>query len=387
MAIRLFSKSKPAPEKKSAMIPTGFVGFTGPGRPVWSARNGRSLARIGYLKNPIAFRCIKMIAESVGAARFILQDSESRYNDHPIIDLLGRPNTNQSGGQFFEQLCLHLLLYGDAYAKLSWEEGEYPIALHILRSDRVSIVPGKDGWPEAYDYAVGKKQYRYKVDPDRIIIAHISSPHPHDDHYGLSPLHAAASAIDVHNAASQWSKALLDNAARPSGAIVYRGADGHGQMTQDQYTRLVEEIELNHQGARNAGRPMLLEGGLDWKQMGFSPSDMEFHRTKEAAAREIALALGVPPMLLGLPGDNTYSNYQEANRAFFRLSVFPLMNQIISVIGNAILPTRLKLRVDLDAIPALAAERESDWSRISAADFLSQSEKRQLLGFPAKAEE
>ena len=33
-------------------------------------------------------------------------------------------------------------------------------------------------------------------------------------------------------------------------------------------------------------------------------------------AREIALAFGVPPMILGLPGDNTYSNFQEANRAF-----------------------------------------------------------------------
>ena len=61
-------------------------------------------------------------------------------------------------------------------------------------------------------------------------------------------------------------------------------------------------MEAHHTGARNAGRPMLLEGGLDWKPMGFSPSDMEFQKTKEAAAREIALAFGVPPMLLGIPG-------------------------------------------------------------------------------------
>ncbi len=65
---------------------------------------------------------------------------------------------------------------------------------------------------------------------------------------------------------------------------------------------------------------MLLEGGLDWKPMGFSPSDMEFQQTKDSAAREIALAFGVPPLLLGLPGDATYSNYQEANRAFYRLT-------------------------------------------------------------------
>jgi phage portal protein BeeE len=61
-------------------------------------------------------------------------------------------------------------------------------------------------------------------------ICHIKSFHPQDDHYGLSPMQAAAVAVDVHNSASSWSKALLDNAARPSGAIVYKGADGQGPV-------------------------------------------------------------------------------------------------------------------------------------------------------------
>jgi HK97 family phage portal protein len=201
----------------------------------------------------------------------------------------------------------------------------------------------------------------------------------------MSPLQAAAAAVDVHNAASRWSKALLDNAARPSGAIIYRGSDGAGQLREDQYARLVEELELNHQGARNAGRPMLLEGGLDWKPMGFSPSDMEFHRTKEAAAREIALAFGVPPMLLGLPGDNTYSNYQEANRAFYRLTVLPVVNRLVSALAGW-LPRfwgeTLRIAPELDQVPALAVEREALWRRIAAADFLSVDEKRLLLGLP-----
>src|SRR5690606_33236215 len=152
--------------------------------------------------------------------------------------------------------------------------------------------------------------------------------------YGLSPLQAAAVAIDVHNSASAWSKALLDNAARPSGAIVYKGTDGQGSLTADQYDRLVSEMEAHHQGARNAGRPMLLEGGLDWKPMGFSPSDMEFHETKLAAAREIAVAFGVPPMLMGIPGDATYANYQEANRAFYRLTVLPLASRVLAALSH-----------------------------------------------------
>jgi HK97 family phage portal protein len=246
-------------------------------------------------------------------------------------------------------------------------------------------VPGADGWPVAYDYSVGGRAHRFDMTLPVAPVCHIKAFHPQDDHYGFSPMQAAAVAVDVHNSASAWSKALLDNAARPSGAIVYRGVDGQGALTNDQYERLVSEMESHHQGARNAGRPMLLEGGLDWKPMGFSPSDMEFQKTKEAAAREIAIAFGVPPMLMGIPGDATYANYQEANRAFYRLTVLPLAARVTAALAHwlsGFSGETVDLRVDLDAVPALAIERDQHWARVGAADFLTVAEKRLALGLP-----
>jgi HK97 family phage portal protein len=148
-------------------------------------------------------------------------------------------------------------------------------------------------------------------------------------------------------------------------------------------------MEAHHQGARNAGRPMLLEGGLDWKPMGFSPSDMEFQKTKEAAAREIAIAFGVPPMLIGIPGDATYANYQEANRAFYRLTVLPLVAKVTAAVGHwlsGFTGEAVELRPDLDQVPALAVERDQQWARVGAADFLTEAEKRAALGLPRIAE-
>jgi len=165
--------------------------------------------------------------------------------------------------------------------------------------------------------------------------------------------------------------------------------EGGGAMSQDQFERLQSELESHHQGARNAGRPMLLEGGLDWKPMGFSPSDMEFQKTKEAAARDIALAFGVPPMLLGIPGDATYANYAEAHRAFYRLTVLPLAHKVLASMSHWISGLggeRVELRPDLDQVPALAAEREAQWRRISDAEFLTETEKRRLLGLPDRPE-
>ena len=380
-----FLRKADAPEAKASA--TGrVVAWGNSGRVRWSARDVGSLSRTGFMANPVGFRAVKLIAEAAAALPLVVQDQARRYEVHPVVDLMRRPNAGQGRAELFEAVYGHLLLSGNAYLEAVAGAGALPAEVHVLRSDRMAVVPGPDGWPVAYDYTVGAKAHRFDMTGAVPPICHIRSFHPQDDHYGFSPMQAAAVALDVHTSASAWSKALLDNAARPSGAIVYRGADGQSALTSDQYDRLVSEMESHHQGARNAGRPMLLEGGLDWKPMGFSPSDMEFQKTKESAAREIATAFGVPPMLLGIPGDATYANYAEANRAFYRLTVLPLAARVTASVSSwlsAFTGDAVEVRPDLDQVPALAAERDAAWARIAAADFLTVAEKRVALGLPA----
>ncbi|KAF0677411.1 phage portal protein [Profundibacterium mesophilum] len=376
------AEAKAPPQVKASA--TGRVISTSSGRVAWTPRDTASLIRNGFIGNPVGFRAVKMIIEAAAAIPLVVQDRERRYERHPVLAVIDRPNQGQGQAEFFEALYGQMLLSGNGYVEAVGGPS-LPAELHVLRSERMSLVPGADGWPVAYDYTVGGRKHRFALGEGPPPICHIRNFHPLDDHYGLAPMQAAAVAVDVHSAASRWSKALLDNAARPSGAIVYRGEDG--QLSADQYDRLVSEMEQHHQGARNAGRPMLLEGGLDWKPMGFSPSDMEFHETKLAAAREIALAYGVPPMLLGIPGEATYSNYQEAHRAFYRLTVLPLASKVAASLAHwleGFTGEEVELRPDLDKVPALAAEREAQWKRVSQADFLSPGEKRLLLGLPAR---
>lgn len=383
-----FRKGGAVPEAKASA--TGrVIAWATSGRVAWSPRDTVSLTRSGFAGNPVGFRAVRLVAEAAAALPLVCQDPVRRYESHPLSALLARPNPGQGRADLLEALYGQILLSGNGYVEAVGGGDGLPDELHVLRSDRMSLVPGADGWPVAYEYAVGGRRHRFDMTGPSDPICHIRSFHPLDDHYGLSPLQAAAVALDVHNSASAWSKALLDNAARPSGAIVYRGSDGQGQLSADQYERLVSEMESHHQGARNAGRPMLLEGGLDWKPMGFSPSDMEFQKTKEAAAREIAVAFGVPPMLLGIPGDATYANYQEANRAFYRLTVLPLAARVTAAVGNwltAYLGEPVEIRPDLDQVPALAVERDQQWARVGAADFLTRDEKRLILGLPRLAE-
>ncbi len=132
------------------------------------------------------------------------------------------------------------------------------------------------------------------------------------------------------------------------------------------------------------GAPPVMEGGLDWKAMSLSPKDMDFMEAKHSAAREIALAFGVPPMLLAIPGDNTYSNYQEANRVFWRATVLPLANRIGSALTQWLAPAfgaGLSLAVDTDRIEALSPDRAALWERVTKAPFLTVNEKRAATGY------
>jgi HK97 family phage portal protein len=355
------------------------------GRARWTPRDYASLAREGYAANAIVHRTVKLVAENVASVSFLLFEGAAERDRHPLLALLARPNPRQAQGTFLDAMCSYLLLAGNAYVEAVALDGTVR-ELYALRPDRMRVVPGPDGWAEAYEYTAGGRSVRFDQTQSPLPpILHLTCFHPLDDHYGLSPLEAAAVAVDTHNAAAKWNKALLDNAARPSGALVYAGSD-NALLSESQFERLKHELEGQYQGAVNAGRPLLLEGGLDWKAMSLSPKDMDFLEAKHTAAREIALAFGVPPMLLGIPGDNTYSNYQEANRVFWRATVLPLANRIAGALAHWLAPAfgaDLQLAIDTDRIEALNSDRAALWERVTAAPFLTLNEKRAATGYGA----
>ncbi|MCJ2184222.1 phage portal protein [Novosphingobium sp. 1949] len=334
--------------------------------------------RRAYLENPVAQRAVRLVCEGIGGAPLKPCDPA----------LLALVSETSAGQPLLETLAAQLLLHGNAYVQILKDARGRPVELFALRPERVSVIAGPDGWPSAYAYEVAGKRIVIPVlDEDASpCLIHIRHFHPADDHYGAGCLSAADQAVATHNAASEWNRQLLENAARPSGALVYDTGDGN-PLTPDQFDRLKTELSNAFAGAANAGRPMLLEGGLTWQAMAMSPADMDFATLKAAAARDVALAFGVPPMLLGLPGDSTYANYREANRALWRLTLLPQAAKLLAAIAEALAPwfPEAELAVDLDRVPALAEDRERLWAQVSAADFLDDAEKRALLGLPPRA--
>ena len=267
------------------------------------------------------------------------------------------------------------------------DETGNPKNLYLLRPDRMTIVPGNNGFPLAYQYQIAdtKKLFEVNQETGECDILHIKLFNPLDDWYGMSPIEAAMGSINQHNWIAQQNSAFLQNGGRPSGALMYKSS-----IDPQKRDALKDDLRNLYEGGRNAGKILLLEGNFEWKEMGLSPKDLDFISGKELAAKEIALAFGVPSILIGSMTSATFANYKEARYNFWEETLIPLLNIVAGEFSNwfrGLFDTNLRLWYDLDSIPALTKKREIEWRKINNADFLTRNEKREAFGYAPVEEE
>lgn len=352
----------------------------------------QDLANEGYLKNAIVYRCVNEISKGASSVGLILKQGDDVLDNHPLLDLLERPNPLQSRSEFIQALSGYLMLSGNCYV-LRVMAGQLPRELHFLRPDRIKVKGTHASTiPEKYEYTVnGRVVATYEVDQENGFseVKHLKLWNPLDDFYGASPLTAAAVEVDQHNLSSDHNINLLSNGARPSGAIVFKPKDDQGfavSLSESQRQQLLSDLNNRFTGSKNAGRPMLLEGDFDWKEMGLSPKDMDFLNLKHMATTDIALCFGVPSQLVGVPDSQTYANVAEARLALYEETIIPHLKQIESDLNEWLVPMygdNLRLEFDIDSIPALAERNRKVFENMVSAvnaGIYSRNEAREELG-------
>ena len=351
------------------------------------------LVKEGYENNAIAFRCINEISQGAAGVKLKLFRGKLTVDDHPLLDLLARPSPTKGYVELFESLYSFLLLSGNSYLIGTGVEGSEPKELYCLRPDRVKIIPGQTNLPEAYHYSINGKtisQYEVNQETGASPVKHFKLFHPKSDYLGLSPLVAAASNIDSHNLTNRHNVSLLQNGARPSGAVVFKPKDETGatvQLSDTQRAQILADMESRFSGTGNAGRPMLLEGDFAFQQMGMSPKDMDFSVLKKMSAIDIALCFGVPAQLVGIPDAQTYNNMPEARLALYEETIIPILRRIQSDLNEWLTPQfgdDLRLEYDVDSIPAMAESRKRVFESVVSgvnSGILTRNEAREKLGY------
>jgi HK97 family phage portal protein len=387
---RYFSKRAIAKLEKQSKVSGAIV--TGiPGGVVWPIRDYENFAKETYMKNYIAYRCIDYIAKSVSSVKWKLykninETEREVVQDHFLNKILSRANPRESFICLVYNHISYLCMSGNAFLEKvgpteGTNKGEIK-ELYALRPDRMKINTDENsGEILGYTYSVNGRDIKFEVDPmtGDCEILHMKLFNPLDDFYGMAPTEPAAISIDSHNSSSMWNKRLLENEARPGAVFMFEKT-----LQDKQYDRLRRQIEEHREGPENAGKSLIIEGGKDVKPYGFSPTEMDWIQSNLELARATCIVWGVPPQLIGIPDTSTYANFQEARLAFWEETNFFYLNFLKDEFNYWFFPNnKEKLFLDyiLDDVPALAIKRDKLWARAQSSSFISENEKREMVGY------
>ncbi len=369
---------------------SGF-GFVGNGLGIYEIKQLPEYIKQGYVQNPVVRACVQMIALGAGSVKLEvhkkLKDGVDIISEHPLLELLERPNPTQTGAAFIQELMTYHRIAGEAFILRLPSGNGAPIELYNLDPRHVKVEESKGGLvPVAYCYGDGENKKRYPVDVDgNSQVKHIKTVNPINPWRGLSPIASCSAAVDMHNQGGMWNAKLLENSARPSGIVSIENAPDEGAIS-----RIKEHFKRAWQGSDNAGGIPVLTGGAKFEAMSHNPKDMDFKTSMTEAAKQIAMVYGVPLPLVSTEA-STYSNLAEAKESLWADTIIPLLDEVLNALGDFLLPLFDKrqtgqtiLTFNPDSIPALEAKRTRLFERMAKAvsgGLLTPNEARSEMGF------
>ena len=347
----------------------------------WSAREFVAFATEGYRDNPTVRACIMAKQKAAIECPIILVNEKGEaVENHPILSLLNKPNPMQSWEKFLTQMIGSHDIAGEGdVLKIGIGQS---VELWPLRPDWLEITTFSMGLPVSCSYTPSDtyeestvKQYQFS---ELMIWAEYN---PLFRWRGLSPLYSAAYSIDTLNEYAKSNKAMLENGMTPSGVLWT-----DSEVSDTSFNRLQEQFNGKYAGAKNSGKPMILDGGLKWQGMSFTPREMEFVSGKRLSQLDVCQVLRVPPQIIGIEGSQTFANYEQARAAFYEDEVIPMVNGLLSELLNFLrkdfkLPPTYKLIVDTDGITALEPRRAERNKVIDGLTSLKVDEKRAAMGY------
>ena len=383
---RLFQREEKANPTGVSLMVGGGAGFL-----KWTDK--RAFVEEGYQRNPVIYMAVEEIAKAIAGLEFELKRGDEYIEDHPLLDLLKRPNPMQGGREFIKTCIVDYLTQGEM--AIAQPQGQrQPVELWRVDPSEIEVKPGRGGIPAAYVHRRNGVQTDFPVrgvTAPRADLFFYKRFNPRDYWRGQSPLMAGGIAGDIHNRGQEWNYNLLKNAAKPSGIVSFKD-----DPSEETVSRLKEWFKRAFQGSENAGEIPTLTGGAEWKQTSLSPIDMDFLNSMTEAKKLIAGVFGVPLPLI----DNeaaTFANMDTAKERFYTDTVLPLANEWLEAFGAWILPAfgdDLELCIDMDDIPALEAVRNRKFDRVMkalSAGIITVDEARDEIGYdpmdPADAQE
>jgi HK97 family phage portal protein len=345
-------------------------------------------------KNVSTFaKVANLIADEVANMQPAVRVNGAAVEDHPLLSFLMRPGFNRTRERLVKELAIQYLVTGTAYpvifGNVAIKGPGSIIAIDVMKAQYVNPVQGLDMWPSEYWYAEGTRaqtftragnprDFRwidgnglseivpfYDMDGDRRGV-------------GLSKLNAVKYDVELRIKGIQHNAALLDNGARLSGVLSFKG-----DLTEDQKNDLHSQFKQGAQGAANAGKVLLTSAGeSDFTALSQNMRDMDFTKLVEIVEDAIVAAYSVPVTLFRTSAQ-TNNNYEVAWRMFYNLAVKPCFKVIYAGLGQIFserLGEDIEIVPDELSNPILAAQALERSTKLSDHHLISRNEARDIIG-------
>ncbi len=282
------------------------------------------------------FACVRVLAESEAQLPLLFYREDAKGNkerdkSYPLYWLLNvQPNPWQSAFEWREMMMGHLALRGNSYNyKVRADNGRIT-ALIPLHPARMEVTQDAT-WKLHYihtDQAGNRREYR---DTEIMHIRGLTL----DGITGVSPISYARDAIGLARATEQTASRLFRNGVHGKGAF-------KTPQLLDDTTRAQIKAEIAEQwgGIDNAGKPPLLEAGLDWVDMGMSYQDAQYLETRKFQRTDICGMYRVPPHLAGDLERATFSNIEHLGISFVVYTMAAWLRRIEQVITRDLIGPR-----------------------------------------------
>jgi hypothetical protein len=249
--------------------------------------------------------------------------------DHPIIDVLEKPNSFQHRFQFVYSFVANLCLTGRAYI-LKDDDGDKPVYYSVPTT---WVRPDHTKGPFGGFYVCNPRQViteQHLVDPAHMLMAYM--PNPADPMGCLAPAGSMSAAIRVDDRIQTCQEKFFDNGVFPS-VIVTVGKEPRDdvpggirpRLTMNQRRQVYSAIQRVMGGIANYGKVGIVDGLIEsiTKFQNTQP-EIGWEKSESTLKTRILSAFGVHPYILGEPvGVGGYAQtYNIEVRFFEQVNIF-----------------------------------------------------------------
>jgi HK97 family phage portal protein len=268
------------------------------------------------MKLTSVFACNRVLAETLASCPVFLYEKDENGNRKQVSTnaselLRYAPNPDMTPVQFKETGATNINLGGNFFAQKIKNSFGQLIQLRPIPWHRVL---------SRYNYQTHRLEYivdGFDIPYSRDDILHIPGL-TFDGYVGITPISYAQNALNIGKNQDEFTNNFYNNGVQTSGVFEYED-----ELSDDAFKRLKEDIKTNYRGLKNAGTPLILEGGGKYREVTMKLSDAQFVESKRFTVEDICRLFRVPLHLVQDLSRSTNNNIEHQSLEFVMYTMLP----------------------------------------------------------------